>query len=260
MPEISIDNIKCFYQTSSPRQADSLNIIFLHGAGGDGRIWENQLSQLDKNYNIIIPDLPAHGRSEGVVLPNAMKYAYWLNEFTSALGLTEFFLAGHSLGGAISQEFARAFPEKLRGLILVGTGVKFNILREYLLLLLHDFKTAVQTSCMSAYCSPVSRALYEKGHTMLMQNGKDILYKDMLTCEVFTSYSWVSSIKKPALVICGKQDKITPIALSKNISSKISNSQLKIIPDAGHMVMQEKPADFNRALTGFIDTAADIKN
>jgi len=260
MPKIEIDNIKYFYLISSHTHTDSFNIIFLHGAGGDGTIWENQLDQLGKKYKIIIPDLPAHGRSKGIVLPSAMKYAYWLNDFISALGITGFFLAGHSLGGAIAQEFARAFPEKLHGLILVGTGIKFNILREYLLLVLHDFKTAVQTSCMSAYCSPVSRTLYEKGRTMLMQNGQDTLHKDMLTCEVFSSHSWISSIKKPALVICGKEDKITPVAMSENMCRKISNSQLKIIPGAGHMIMQERPEDFNRDLTGFVNQIINNKN
>ena len=253
MPYVTIDSIKYFYRESDSAGNKAASIIFIHGSGGDGSVWENQLEKLGRDYEIIIPDLPGHGKSEGSVFVTAEKYARWLESFSEKLNLQPFYLAGHSLGGAVAQAFARSFPKKTRGLILTGTGAAFNVLKEYLLLVLHDFDTAVKTSCISAFSTPVSKGLYERGREMLLRNGKDTLYSDMLSCEQFNSRPWISSVKKPAVVICGSDDKITPCRLSRDLSGLIYGSCLKIVSGAGHMVMMEAWEEFNEAVAGFVE-------
>ncbi len=253
VPKVTIDNTTCYYRLSDKTGSDNKTAVFIHGAGGDGSVWEYQLKLLGKACKLIVPDLPGHGKSEGDVFATAAKYAYWLDMFTEKLKIPSFFLAGHSLGGAIVQEFARAFPKKVKGLILAGTGARFNILKEYLLLILRDFETAVKTSCASAYSLSVTKELYEKGYEMLRKNGKKVLYGDMLTCDQFNSTVWISSVRNPAIVICGSEDKITPCVLSRDISRHIAGSQLKVIPGAGHMVMMEAPEEFNNSVLRFMD-------
>jgi pimeloyl-ACP methyl ester carboxylesterase len=58
-------------------------------------------------------------------------------------------------------------------------------------------------------------------------------------------------IKVPALVICGAEDKMTPLDFSRQLAAGISGATLEIIEGAGHMVMLERPVEFNMSLDKF---------
>ena len=102
MPYEIINKKKCFYRLSKKPCDKKRAIIFIHGSGGEGSVWGYQLSLLSESFRLIIPDLPGHGKSEGVSFETVKEYALWLNDFAEGLGLSSFYLAGHSLGGAIA--------------------------------------------------------------------------------------------------------------------------------------------------------------
>ena len=249
---VTIDNEKYFYRLSDKAGNKAKTAVFIHGSGGDSSVWENQMTGLGMFCRLIVPDLPGHGRSDGNVLATAKEYAEWLEKFNAALKLPSFSLIGHSLGGAIAQEYVREYPEKVRSLILTGTGNKFVVLKEYFRLLQDDFEAAVKTSCINAYSASVSRELYQEGYEMLMRNGKKTLYSDMLICEQFDSSPWIPSIFVPTLVVCGSDDKIMPRELSRELSSCFPKSKLHIVSGLGHMVMVEAPDEFNNTVKWFI--------
>ena len=253
MAFVTIDNGKYFYRLSDKAGNKAKTAVFIHGSGGDGSVWEHQMAGLGRYFRLVVPDLPGHGRSEGNVLGSAREYAGWLDHFIEALKQSSFFLIGHSLGGAVAQEYVRAYPEKVSGLILTGTGNKFVVLKEYLQLLQDDFEAAVKTSCNNAYASSVSRELCQKGYEMLMRNGKEILSSDMLICEQFNSIPWISSVSKPALVVCGNDDRILPRELSLELLRSFPESKLHIVSGSGHMVMAEAPDEFNDTVKRFIE-------
>ena len=251
MPYVKINENRVFYQESKKSNNAKKTIIFIHGSGGDSFVWENQLKGLSDFIMAIFPDLPGHGRSEGLCFGSAKNYAGWINAFAEHLKLSSFYLAGHSLGGAVAQEFASTYPEKTEGLILMGTGLCFDISKEYLELLQTDFESAVNLSCERAFAEKVSEELYKKGYKMLLKNGKNTLYKDVLACESFNgSKNYLS--ENPCLIICGQEDKITKPELSRQLSKKIDKSTLHIVPEAGHMVMIEASEITNRAIENFV--------
>lgn len=252
MPFVTTDESTYFYRLSDSTENKKHTALFLHGSGGDGAVWDYQLSGLGSLCNVIIPDLPCHGRSKGNMMNTVAEYVEWLEHFVSTLKLFSFFLVGHSLGGAIAQEYTYKNPEKTKGLILIGTGIRFNVLPDYLQLLQDDFEAAVKTSCMGAYSSSVSDELYQKGYEMLLKNGKAILYLDMLSCKQFDSSSWISSIEIPTLIFCGRDDKITPCESSHELANRLSNSRLHVVSGAGHMVMIESPEVFNGVVKNFM--------
>ncbi len=251
MPYTTINRNRFFYQKSKKTKNAQKTIIFIHGSGGDSFVWEYQLNGLSDFITVIVPDLPGHGKSEGLCFCLAKDYAEWINNFSESLKLSTFYLAGHSLGGAVAQEFATLYPEKTEGLILVGTGLRFDISKEYLELLQTDFKAAINISCERAYAEKVSEETYKKGYKRLLENGKNTLYKDMLACESFDGADLFLS-KISCLILCGQEDKITKPALSRQLLKKIDKSTLHIVPKAGHMVMIEAPEGTNRAIESFV--------
>jgi pimeloyl-ACP methyl ester carboxylesterase len=254
VPFVSIDNKKCFYRTAGSANSGDTAVICIHGSGGDSAVWRLQEAWPGRQ-NLFLPDLPGHGSSEGPGLAAARDYAAWLDGFTAAVHPRPFFLAGFSLGGIIAQTYALAHPEKVRGLILISTGMRVRIAPEFAALVRNDFAKAVKASCDNAYASAVPEALYHEGFDMLLQNGPEIYYKDIMICDTFDSSTWMQRITCPALVVCGSRDGITPPALSRELAERLPHSRLQVVADAGHMVMQEQPVEFNRLVSSFIERA-----
>jgi pimeloyl-ACP methyl ester carboxylesterase len=256
VPHVTLASSRFYYRTSKVRTAaaDKNLLILLHGSGGDSSVWEEQLGE---NIPVIAPDLPGHGRSDGPLRTSAQEYAAWLDTFTRALEIKNFFLAGHSLGGAIAQEFGRAFPRSAAGLILAGTGTHAVIASEYLNRLRQNFLAAVKASCLTAYASGAADAVYAQGCEMLTRNGPDALYSDLQAYKAFDSRPWAATLSLPALVLCGSDDRITPPTDSEELSGLMPQALLKIIPGAGHMAMMEAPREFNEAVKAFLSKTTE---
>ncbi len=252
MPNITLNSIQYFYQSQGTRSETNPALVLLHGSGGDSSVWTAQIEALSENHHVIAPDLPGHGQSQGKPAREPQEYANWLKLLTESLKLSSFVLAGHSLGGSIAQQFAHMFPDSLRGLILIGSGMSFDIPSEYLAMLRQDFDAACTLSSQQAYAAPMPTAMLENGRNMLRRNGPETLLRDLLFCGDFDSTAWAHTITMPCLVMCGEQDAITPYSLSQQLIHVLPNSILKSIHAAGHMVMQEQPNLFNKEVSLFI--------
>jgi pimeloyl-ACP methyl ester carboxylesterase len=250
MPYVTIGTSQYHYRTGTARPSPNKNVlVLLHGSGGDSSVWDGQLGAA---VPLIAPDLPGHGRSDGPPCASLKEYALWLDALFRSLELGTVFLAGHSLGGAVAQEFARLFPLKVAGLILAGTGTHFIVAVEYFKILNDDFAAAVRASCQSAYASGTPEEITLQGCEMLARNGPAVLRGDLHLCRTFNSRPWAAALCVPALVLCGSDDRITPPEASQELARLLPRSQLNIIAGAGHMVMKEAPRAFNEAVKGFI--------
>jgi pimeloyl-ACP methyl ester carboxylesterase len=94
-------------------------IIFLHGFLEDMSMWDDFAKQLSKNYQVIAIDLPGFGESECIEPAHSMEeMAAVVNKVLIHLNVDKCLMVGHSMGGYVSLAFAKAFPEKLKGLCL----------------------------------------------------------------------------------------------------------------------------------------------
>jgi len=258
MPRITVDDVESFYTAQGPAFAPQPALVLIHGAGGDSSIWHAQISALAGERRVIAVDLPGHGQSGGKPADCAERYARWLKLLTHELELPAFVLAGHSMGGCVAQQFARMYPQTLRGLILAGTGLRFEIPAGYVDLLRQDFDEACLVSCRQAYAGPMTADVLERGRAMLHRNGPAVLARDLELCAGFDSTAWAHSLALPCLILCGVQDAITPIALSHRLAGAIADSTLCAVEAAGHMAMQEQPELFNRDISRFMARCCHI--
>lgn len=253
MSFIYIDNIQYCYQESQPTVKDAPAVLCIHGSGGDSSVWERQEGGLGDFFRLVIPDLPGHGSTSGPACTSVAAYSRWLHGFAAALGLSQFFLMGHSLGGMVGQEYARLHPEQVAGIVLVSTAGTIALAPDYVQVLKNNFPRAVKISCDNAYAPGVSEDLYRRGYDMVCQNGQETYLSDILACEAFDSSAWISALALPALVICGRHDTITPPSCSRFLHKAVRGSALQVISSAGHLVMQEAAGEFNQAVKGFIE-------
>jgi pimeloyl-ACP methyl ester carboxylesterase len=176
------------------------------------------------------------------------------------MGLQKVFLVGHSMGGAIVQTLALTHPEVIKGIVLVGTGVKLKVLPMILNGIKNNFRETVQNITRFAYSRKVSSDLIERGVSDMMRCRPEVLYGDFLACDRFDLMNEVEKIDLPTLVLCGNEDELTPVKYSQFLQQRIKGSKLEIFPNAGHMVMIESPEAFNEKVGEFIATPTFFGN
>src|SRR5262249_61736792 len=123
VPTVSVDGLEIAYVAAG---TGSPTLCLVHGTGGSGEIWTRQLEGLADVGRIVALDLPGHGRSSGGVPKTIEDAAAMVAAFLDTLKITRVVIGGHSMGGAIAQQFALSYPERLDGLVLVGNGARLR--------------------------------------------------------------------------------------------------------------------------------------
>ena len=115
---------KIFYNISESGKPKAL--IFIHGSGGNSNTWKNQLN-LEIDYDIVALDLPSHDKSDDFQDLSLNLYVDVVHQLIKFLQYKNVILCGHSLGGAIVQQYYFTYPKEVAGLILCSTGGKLRV-------------------------------------------------------------------------------------------------------------------------------------
>lgn len=248
MPYVSVKGTNIFYSSTN---GNSLPIILIHGAGGSSQRWSEQLLGLQNQENLIALDLPGHGNSGGNLLSDIAAMAEFINDFTQALALETFILAGHSMGGAIAQEFTLRYPEKVKGLILVGTGARLRVSQAILDTFASGRMPFKDVNHLYGSVTPDDQKAKELRE--LQKIPPEVFWADFQACNTFDRIAEVEKIKVPSLILVGEEDVMTPVKYSRFLASKLPNAHLKIIKAAGHMCMQEKANEVTEEIRSFLN-------
>jgi pimeloyl-ACP methyl ester carboxylesterase len=227
-----------------------VKLVFLHGAGNSSLSFYYQLRHFRNSKAI---DLPGHPNGKPCTSIDA--YVEWVRGFNTARRYKDVVLCGHSMGGAITLQYALRYPEELKAIILLGTGAKLRVHPD--LLKLCQDSSPGDGQWLEAHQSQyhnVSSELYP----VLMQRTKEIGPKvelnDLKACNEFDVMSQVRDIRLPTQVICGGDDALTPVKYSEFLSHEIKGSRQRIIPKGTHFVQLEKYPQVNEAIEEFLAT------
>jgi pimeloyl-ACP methyl ester carboxylesterase len=240
---------------------DKSSLLFIHGSGGDHSVWSHQYARLRKKYNIVAVDLPGHGLSGGSGEKDVGSYCAWIKKLLNILGLNNAVLAGHSLGAAIALRFAINYPEAIKGIVSVGGGMKMPV-NPFILDYLKTNPAMIPAEITELICKfSLAKENRPKFLDVLQKNisssNVGFLYGDLLACNELDLTCEIDKIKVPALMICGAEDKMTSPDFSRGLAAGIGGANLEIIAGAGHMVMMERPAEFNIALEKFVASISE---
>lgn len=247
---LKIEDKRIYY--NNKKSGSNKAIIFVHGSGGSSYTWKNQLN-LDIDYDLITLDLPSHDKSDNFSDLSLYLYVDVVHQLIKSLNYKNIILCGHSLGGAIVQQYYFTYPKDVSGLILFNTGGRLRVAP----FILKSLKSNYQEFLDSLPAGAFYRATPKKTIELYIQEtskiSADVTYNDFKICDGFDVLSKLSTIEVPCLIIVGKQDQLTPVKYSVFFHNNIKNSELHIINKAGHMVMLEKPNEVNQAIENFIN-------
>ena len=98
-------------------------LLLVHGLGGNRSTWRRMIEPLSASHTVIAVDLPGHGASDAPAGDYSLgAHATALRDLLITLGHERASIAGHSLGGGVSLQFAYQFPERTERLLLISSG------------------------------------------------------------------------------------------------------------------------------------------
>lgn len=246
MPTANVGGIEVYFQWGGRGQP----LLFVHGSGADQTLWKHQHQALEGSHSVASLDLNGHGKSprrEGDGLTTYIQDTLAVME-----ALKEpVFLLGHSLGGAIVMSIALHKPKNLKAIGLIGTGAKLRVHPQILSKVATDFKDAVNVLLEWEFSQHAPMALHEWRREQILRNGQAALHRDLTTCDAFSAMDRLGEIDVPALVVCGRDDKLTPVKYSQYLKDQLRETRLEIMDGAGHDVMLEQPEALNHAIQEF---------
>jgi len=252
MPEATVKGTKIHFLEK--KGASSFRVLFIHGSGGNADGWKRVMEGLD-GFHTLAVDLPGHGGSQGEGKTTIPEYAEFVKYFCEALGLNEIVLGGHSLGGGIVLDFAVRFPAMLKATLLIGTGARLRVFPEALDLLKKMAEGEIPPKFEPwAFSKRATPEVLREGEGEWAKTSPKVRYYDMLACDQFDIMEELGKIKCPSLIVCGREDRLTPIKYSEFLNSKIAGSRMEIVEGVAHMPMLENPKALSSVLSEFLRT------
>ncbi len=231
-------------------------VVFVHGFAGDLTAWRAQVPAFDGKARMLLLDLPGHGKSDR---PDV---AYTMDLFASAVdavmrdaGVEKALLVGHSMGTPVARQFWRKFPQKTLGIAAVDGALRrlFESPEQAEKFVSRfagpDFPQAME-GFLGAVVGPKAPESV-KSDVRRMTSGFTQPVAVSAMRGQFDPAIWTDdAIRVPLLVLVAKSPMWNAdyFAYVKTLNP---DAAVVEIPDAGHFVMMEKPAETNAALLAF---------
>lgn len=237
-------------------------VVFLHGAAMGHMVWALQVRYVAHHgRNALALDLAGMGRSEGPVLDSIEAYGHWLIQVLDAVGVDRAVLVGHSMGALVALEAAAQSPERVTGLALLGISYPMRVnptmleaarQNDHLAVeMMHDWAHG-RAAHVGGFKQP---GLWMIGVNMRIVEhaAPDVLYHCFRICNDYRGgTAAAAAVRCPVRFILGDRDLMAPAKAAAKLGDGIADSEMVILPDCGHMMMAERPAETLAALKSFV--------
>ena len=258
---VEINDITICYNDSG---SDKHPIIFVHGFPFNKKTWHPQFGFFSQNNRVITYDIRGFGKStSGTKEMSMSQFADDLVDFMSHLEIEKAIVCGLSMGGYILLNAVNRYPEKFSALVLCDTQCIADSLetKEKRQQSISNIPEGGLADFTESFIKNIFLEETLKNEQEMVDKIRNTILATSVTSITTTlkaladrdeTCSMLQNIKIPTLIICGKEDKITPPLQAQFLKDGIAHSTLSIIEDAAHLSNLEKPDVFNKELANFI--------
>ena len=249
-----------WYKKSDNNQ--QLPIVYIHGFADHSRWLFNAFNRIN-DRDIYCIELPGHWytplKNKKQLKP--YNYAKEIISLIKSIGIDEFYLIGHSMGGGISMMINYLEPSMVKGLILIApmnshcVGIKE--IYNYLLIfkakknIRNFYKLLVSEKNIDKLLKNTSSAL-KSNFGQRSQNYKLLIFKLANLSNLFFLKKSENALKVQTLLMLGDDDAIINCKKTNKYFSKNKNVDIKIFNDCGHMIFYEESEKFFELINNFI--------
>jgi len=256
MEKLNIDGIDIAYV----RRGKGNPLVLIHGYPLDHTIWDEVVPLMEKDFDLIIPDLRGFGESGIMESDNSiLGYATDIAGLLSQLKIKKASIAGHSMGGYVALAFAREFPDRVSGLAMVSSQIgadtpetkesRLSTAKQVM-----EKGVSVVAESMTPKLSADKRVQDFAQHLIGKQrpNGVSNALNSMAgrsdSSELFGKF------KFPVLIIHGDADLLIPVKRGREMKAALPAAQYFELAGRGHMAMMEKPEAVANAFQSFVSS------
>ena len=261
MSEIKVNGISYYYELHGKGKP----LVFIAGYGTNHIAWRYVYPAFIDSYRVLLFDNPGSGRTRDrgeTLTTEAM--ADGAADLIDALELDNPHIIGHSMGGAIAQELAIKYPDKIDHLVIVNSCSRWNG-RTLMATqgLIDAIKCGASLDCQLEINMPWlfgDKALADKDRTaalreMILDNPTPPSLKELerqyQALLEFDSSGSLDQIKAPTLVVISDNDILALPAESEELAKKITGAQIARLP-GGHVSEYEEPEKLTAAIRQFL--------
>ncbi|MGN1081479.1 MAG: alpha/beta fold hydrolase [Acutalibacteraceae bacterium] len=250
---ITVNNLNINYEMSGSGR----DILMLHGWGSSLEPFRFIFKNIPEGYRVTSFDFPGFGKSDELKRPwTVSDYCDFTLDFINALKLDNPILICHSFGGRVAIKLCgekRLFPEKI--IFIDAAGIKHpKTVRQKIRQL--SYKTAKKFLSVPLWKKPCE-PLLEKARSHFgsedYNNATPIMRQTLVNCVNEDLTDYLDGITASSLLIYGENDTATPVSDAKIMETKIADSGLCIIKNAGHFSFIDSPYEVNAIIHSFLE-------
>lgn len=260
MPKVGVPDGEIYYEI----YGSGAPLLLVPGLGGVGSYWAPNIPALSQKYHVIIHDHRGTGQS------SRSRIRYSVDQMTADLlavmndvGIEKAHLVGHSTGGAIGQTMAALHPDRLISLVIYASWTKSD---PFFQRVFEARRMLLTKGGASAYVRSTPVFLYPNWwineNIKLLEEREKVSALNFPPVEIaasridaileFDRTADLERIKTPTMVLCAKDDILTPLYFSQDLARMIPGAQLVELERGGHCASETNTSDFDKAVLGFI--------
>jgi 2-hydroxymuconate-semialdehyde hydrolase len=244
-------------------------ILFLHGSGTGvtaAANWWLNLPQLSEHGRCIAIDSIGYGQT---VMPDGTAYGIreWVRHAVrvlDALGIEKTWIVGNSLGGWLAFQFAIDFPERLLGIVSMGTGgAKLTAaLQGHSNPVLTEEGVRKTLELFVVDKSLVTDELVALRHQSALNDtasdrlAEVVAARDRDRSELPLDFDVLSTLDVPVLLIHGVQDAVIPVSRTWELLNLVPHADAHIFSQCGHWSQVERADEFNEVVGSYLSRHA----
>ena len=240
-------------------------LMMVAGLGGVASYWTPQIETFSLDYRVIVHDQRGTGRSSQIPVHSVEQMADDALAVMDAAGVDRALYLGHSTGGAIGVALALKYPDRMAGLVINASTTHGDAYRHKLLGLR---KTLLDVGRLDAYASYTTLLLYP--HWYINQHHGQLIADEAKAVQSmgnaqaqasrldailnFDPREKLGQVDVPTLVLCAKDDILTPLYFSEEYAALIPNAKLVTLETGGHAASHTVAAEYDRVVRAFFES------
>ncbi len=259
MPTLELDQYSLFYRlVGTP--SNKPPVVMIHGLASNHKDWLLQLPPLCRERQILLIDLPGHGRSGCPPQTNVNAMAQDITALLSHLKIDRCVVVGLSMGGMVAMSLASSCPDRVEKLVLVNTApsLKDLIFSVKALLPFRYLMTLIPMSILARILlhhlipGPHKKSIRDYAFRSWRKNNHFTLNRILGTMIQTNLWEALPGIQAKTLVVHASNDSFTLMSAEKMVQ-RIPHASMKVIPHSGHGTVADQPAHFNDVLCRFLE-------
>jgi pimeloyl-ACP methyl ester carboxylesterase len=246
-------------------------VFFANGAVSDYRAFEAQIEALSKEYRVVAPNLRSQSRR------GQRPYTLWdladdYKALMDALDIERAVIAGWSTGGYVGLRFAQRYPERLAGLVMLGSTALPNTPEEEVAFLAKFHEMGQHEKVPKEWGEWCAGKLFgakaKETNPALVQTWIERWATYSVPDVIMECRCWLNredmtpvlrTLKVPTLIIHGEEDAAIPIERTAPMAKQMPNARLIALPKIGHFLSVEAPNEVTSGIREFLRSVYAFK-